>query len=107
MISTATTTLIDNQIPGSRLKYGENDMKVNHPNVFGLSEMTNGIIDSESINKINIQEKLKCIIRAIDEALKGTKEITIIWKETKQQLGFVLMRMKSCRREQTITDEIK
>ena len=58
------------------------------------------------VEKINIQEKLKCIIQSIDEAVKGSN-VSDIWNETRQQLGYVLMRMKACRTEQTIKDQIK
>lgn len=62
--------------------------------------------DIQSIDKLSIRENLKCVIQSIDEAVKGSNVLDI-WNKTKQQLGYVLKRMKACRTEQTIKDEIK
>lgn len=62
--------------------------------------------DKQSIDKIFLRGKLKCIIQSIDEAVKDSNVLDI-WNKTKQQLGYVLKRMKACRTEQTIKDEIK
>lgn len=101
----AAATVSKDDQPTSQLKCCEKDVRTNLPNFLGPVEFADGIIDNESIYRINIQEKLKCIILAIDEAVKGTN-VSNIWNETKKQLEFVLIRMKACRREQTITDEI-
>lgn len=62
--------------------------------------------DNPSIDNVYIREKLKCIIQSIDEAVKDSN-VSDTWNKTKQQLRYVLMRMKACRTEQTIKDEIK
>lgn len=86
-------------------------MCTNHANknlcdLFGPSTITNQTVDGQSIDIIFIREKLKCIIESIDEAVKDSK-VNDIWHEAKKQLGYVSMRMKACRTEQTIKDEIK
>lgn len=76
--------------------------------VLGLSEIANGMVDIDDkmlIGQMNIEDKLKCVIRAIDEAVKGAN-VADVWNEAKKQLEHVLLRTKACRTEQTIKDEL-
>lgn len=74
-----------------------------------INRIDNEEKDTSLIDKKgSIQVKLKCIIRAIDETVKeANTNVAEIWKEAKQQLEYGLIRMKACRTEQTISDELK
>lgn len=98
--------VIDNNSQNPQLNFDSNFEKEIFRNIFIRSKFTKQAAGKQSADIISITEKFKCIIQSIDEAVKDSK-VKDIWNGTKQQLGYVLERMKGCRTEQTIKDEIK
>lgn len=65
------------------------------------------IHDEDAFNIIpKLEIKLKCIIGAIGDAVKDTNWFSK-WNETKNELKWVLYRMKACRTEQNLWESLK